>query len=408
MADPININSLFADILPDPAAEMRQKQSDLLSVLGTVGGVAALNAPQQEQQLRYAAGGLFGVDTRTASEKLREQLGSAMQDTSPTGMIKLANLIQQSNPEKALELRATAAQQERQQQLATLEAQRQQSYRNTVARRAANSPRFRSDAVAISDGTLPQTEVDRIYAELTKEEEPIALDPFQAILPDGTQQTVLGDGKGRYYDVTDPTKKVSLQKGTQIFRSSQVGAPTDYSNPEELKLGQSQVDTAQFVSGVNNVIKALRENPDANTAAAAAAGTINNLIQEVEAVTNLGNTGERNKLMEKLGLGQASVQMQSMLIGLAYQAAKAEGQKGRDVSNADIERFMRQLGATSSDPVTLEAVLTRLSKEAQDRFASQYSFIRNEPWKGSFEPVPVQSSEEVAPPVPEGTPNHRL
>ena len=401
----ININSLFADILPDPAAEMRQQQSDLLNVLGTVGGVAALNTPQQQQQLRYAAGGLFGVDTRTESEKLREQLGSAMQDTSPTGMIKLANLIQQSNPEKALELRATAAQQERQQQLAKLEAERQQSYRNTVARRAANSPRFRSDAVAISDGTLPQTEVDRIYAELTKEEEPIDLDPFQAILPDGTQQTVLGDGKGGYYDVTDPTKKVSLQKGTQIFRSSQVGAPTDYSNPEEIKLGQAQVDTAQFVSGVNNVIKALRENPDANTAAAAAAGTINNLIQEVEAVTNLGNKGERKKLMDKLGLGQQSVQMQSMLIGLAYQAAKAEGQKGRDVSNADIERFMRQLGATSSDPVTLEAVLTRLSKEAQDRFASQYSFIRNEPWQGSFEPVSPQSSKETPPVVPAGTPD---
>ena len=129
------------------------------------------------------------------------------------------------------------------------------------------------------------------------------------------------------------------------------------------------------------------------------------MIQEVEAVTNLGNTGERKKLIEKLGLGQQSVQMQSMLIGLAYQAAKAEGQKGRDVSNADIERFMRQLGATSSDPVTLEAVLTRLSKEAQDRFATQYSFIRNEPWQGSFEPPKPASSSEVAAPVPTGDPD---
>lgn len=408
MADQININTLFSDILPDPAAEMRQQQSDLLSVLDTVGGVAALNAPRQQQQLRYAAGGLFGVDTRTEPEKMREQLGSAMQDTSPTGMIKLANLIQQSNPEKALELRAVAAQQERQQQLARLESERQQSYRNTVANRAANSPRFKADAVAISDGTLPQTEVDRIYAELTKEEEAVSLDPFQAILPDGTQQTVLGDGKGSYYDVTDPTKQVSLQQGTQIFRSSQVGAPTDYSNPQEIQLGQSQIDTAQFVSGINNVIKALDDDPDINTAAASAASTINDLIQEVEAVTNLGNTGERKKLVEKLGLGQKSVQLQSMLIGLAYQAAKAEGQKGRDVSNADIERFMRQLGATSSDPVALKATLTRLSREAQDRFATQYSFVRNEPWQGSFEPITPASSKEVVPPVPDGTLNPRL
>jgi len=196
MADLININSLFSDFLPDPAAEMRQQQSDLLSVLDTVGGVAALNAPQQQQQLRYAAGGLFGVDTRTAPEKMREQLGSAMQDTSPTGMIKLANLIQQSNPEKALELRAVAAQQERQQQLATLETERQQSYRNTVANRAANSPRFRQDVTAIVDGTLPQTEVDRIYSELTKEEEIQDLEPLQLILPDGSQQTAFYDDKG--------------------------------------------------------------------------------------------------------------------------------------------------------------------------------------------------------------------
>ena len=109
MADPININSLFSDILPDPAAEMRQQQSDLLSVLDTVGGVAALNAPRQQQQLRYAAGGLFGVDTRTEPEKMREQLGSAMQDTSPTGLIKTAELIQNVNPEKAAELRGAAA-----------------------------------------------------------------------------------------------------------------------------------------------------------------------------------------------------------------------------------------------------------------------------------------------------------
>lgn len=390
MADPININSLFADILPDPAAEMRQQQSDLLSVLGTVGGSAALNAPQQQQQLRYAAGGLFGVDTRTESEKLREQLGSAMQDTSPTGMIKLANLIQQSNPEKALELRATAAQQERQQQLAKLEAERQQSYRNTVARRAANSPRFKSDVAAIIDGTLPQTEIDRIYAELTKEEEPIDLDPFQAILPDGTQQTVLYDGKGGYYDVTEPTKKITLEDDTQLFRSSQVGAPTDYANPQEVDLKQSQIDTAQFTTGVNNVIKALEENPDANTAVAKLGGVFNNLVQEAEAVMNLENKGDRTELFKRLDIGVDSAAMQSMLIGLAYQAAKAEGQRGRDVSNADIERFMRQLGANSADPRVLIQNLTRLKKEAQDRFATQYSFVRNAPWQGSFEPIQVQ------------------
>lgn len=109
MADPININSLFADILPDPAAEMRQQQSDLLSVLGTVGGVAALNAPKQEQQLRAAAGGLFGVDTRTPSEKLREAM-QGIDPNNPQDLIRLASMTDSIDPAKAIQMRQAAAQ----------------------------------------------------------------------------------------------------------------------------------------------------------------------------------------------------------------------------------------------------------------------------------------------------------
>ena len=114
MADPININSLFADILPDPAAEMRQQQSDLLSVLGTVGGVAALNAPKQEQQLRAAAGGLFGVDTRTPSEKLREAM-KGIDPNNPQDLIRLASMTDSIDPAKAIQMRQAAAQLTKQQ-----------------------------------------------------------------------------------------------------------------------------------------------------------------------------------------------------------------------------------------------------------------------------------------------------
>ncbi len=109
MADPININSLFADILPDPAAEMRQQQSDLLSVLNTTGGVAALNAPRQAQQLRAAAGGLFGVDTRTGSEKLREAM-KGLDPNNPQDLIRLAEMTDSIDPAKGIQLRQAAAQ----------------------------------------------------------------------------------------------------------------------------------------------------------------------------------------------------------------------------------------------------------------------------------------------------------
>lgn len=109
MADPININSLFADILPDPAAEMRQQQSDLLSVLNTVGGVAALDAPRQAQQLRAATGGLFGVDTRTGSEKLREAM-KGLDPNNPQDLIRLAEMTDSIDPAKGIQLRQAAAQ----------------------------------------------------------------------------------------------------------------------------------------------------------------------------------------------------------------------------------------------------------------------------------------------------------
>lgn len=105
----IDINSLFADILPDPAAEMRQQQSDLLSVLNTVGGVAALDAPRQAQQLRAATGGLFGVDTRTGSEKLREAM-KGLDPNNPQDLIRLAEMTDSIDPAKGIQLRQAAAQ----------------------------------------------------------------------------------------------------------------------------------------------------------------------------------------------------------------------------------------------------------------------------------------------------------
>ena len=127
----ININSLFADILPDPAAEMRQKQSDLLSVLGTVGGVAALNAPQQEQQLRAAAGGLFGIDTRTGAEKLREAM-QGVDPNNPQDLIRLASMADAVDPAKGIQLRQAAAQLTAQQRTQQEQARTRTQQRNAM------------------------------------------------------------------------------------------------------------------------------------------------------------------------------------------------------------------------------------------------------------------------------------
>jgi len=133
--EPININSLFADILPDPAAEMRQQQQDLLSVLGTTGGVAALNMPRQAQQMRAAAGGLFGVDTRTQSEKLREQLQALGTPKTAQEHQRYADLLDKLRPGSGVQYMMSVAQERRAEQQTAADTTRAEA----VARQAATS-----------------------------------------------------------------------------------------------------------------------------------------------------------------------------------------------------------------------------------------------------------------------------
>ena len=71
---------------------------------------------------------------------------------------------------------------------------------------------------------------------------------------------------------------------------------------------------------------------------------------------------------------------------------------------ADIQRFMRQLGANSSDPVALANNIRRLKTTAHEDFANRYYATRNERWQGSFEPVPAQPPSATPAPVA-GTPD---
>lgn len=68
----------------------------------------ALQAPQREQMMRQAAGGLFGIDTRTAGQQVQEQLGQ-LDVTTPEGQQQAVKLIAQIDPTRALALRTQFA-----------------------------------------------------------------------------------------------------------------------------------------------------------------------------------------------------------------------------------------------------------------------------------------------------------
>lgn len=118
----ININELFADIISTP--EQRQDkllqqgmlQGQLLSsgLKGRVANLAPLAqmagqlGVQRNEDLRRAVQPMMGIDPRSDSEKMQEQLGQI--DTStPEGLLKAANSIQGTDPIRAAALRQAAS-----------------------------------------------------------------------------------------------------------------------------------------------------------------------------------------------------------------------------------------------------------------------------------------------------------
>ena len=72
----------------------------------------ALQAPQREQMMRQGAGGLFGVDTRTAGAKVKEQLGQ-LDITTPAGQQQAVQLVAKIDPARALALQTQFGEQAR-------------------------------------------------------------------------------------------------------------------------------------------------------------------------------------------------------------------------------------------------------------------------------------------------------
>ena len=70
----------------------------------------ALRAPQREQMMRQGAGGLFGIDTRTAGQKVKEQLANVDVKTR-AGQDEAVKLIAQVDAPRALALQNAFSQQ---------------------------------------------------------------------------------------------------------------------------------------------------------------------------------------------------------------------------------------------------------------------------------------------------------
>jgi len=131
---PINIQSLFSDIIETPAQRQQRMLSEgilkgreltsgltgLARTQAPLVSALSMQMPQRQEALRRNVGGMLGLDVRTQSEKLEDIIKTADAST-PAGMINLSKAIQEYAPAQALTLRQAAI--EEQQRLADRDRQ---------------------------------------------------------------------------------------------------------------------------------------------------------------------------------------------------------------------------------------------------------------------------------------------
>lgn len=149
----------------------------------------ALQAPQREQMMRQGAGGLFGVDTRTAGEKVKEQLGQ-LDITKPAGQEQAVQLVAKIDPTRALALRTRFAEENK-----------------DLAARTAQITASKANRESIANQLDPKKYASLIKAVMNEEGtgRTNALD--QALKIAGQQGTVAGKADTSIIEIVDDTGK---------------------------------------------------------------------------------------------------------------------------------------------------------------------------------------------------------
>jgi len=114
----IDISSLFSDVLPDPARQQQERvlqQNDAVNqanLVNQLGGMAAYYGPERSRALQQSATGLLGIQQPTsAADQVKAQLAAASsQKQTPDSLIRLAKLVENTDPQKAAQFRQAAAQ----------------------------------------------------------------------------------------------------------------------------------------------------------------------------------------------------------------------------------------------------------------------------------------------------------
>jgi len=236
---------------------------------------------------------------------------------------------------------------------------------------------------------------DRLIDPVTNEEivGPVTEDPNLGIVqafPVGEEAiTLLTDDKGNFFDTQG--NPVEVAPTTRIIEGSSLTGGADelgITNSEAIKLRDAEVSTKTFISSVGDALNILQETPDINTFIGGAAAIVNNLQQEARAIgrslgvdidESLLDPSTHSSTFDELGI--QNQRMRSLINALAFQAAAASGQTGRSVSDRDVTRFIREIGADAADPRAFARVL----RDVADRSARNFLINFETRTGGEFE-----------------------
>lgn len=160
---------------------------------------------------------------------------------------------------------------------------------------------------------------------------------------------------------------------------------------EEVKVRDQQVAATNFISAAKDALGLLKSNKDANTYFARFAQLTGDVQAEASAfANNLGipfdpgildvskYQGTWNDLKIK------SAEMESVIVSLAFKAAAAADQKGNGVSEKDIQRFIKEIGAHNANPAAFTQTLMDVARRTDREFKESYKVhMEGKEFKGS-------------------------
>jgi len=177
-------------------------------------------------------------------------------------------------------------------------------------------------------------------------------------------------------------KNMPMQGSIEIGVQGQFKDFESTVNTVKTDLLTRDVNTRKAISAIGNAINFVQENPSANTITASVAAFTNEVKAELFGALNVLGKGKindpsvlnvetYNSTFEELGI--KSNVLKSKFLDLAYVVAAARGQKGRALSDKDIDRFIRIIGSGSADYKSVVATLTDLQKRLADEYAIEHN-----------------------------------